>query len=274
MQRSRVDDAVGATDEEVARARNDLDRALRPRRDLVVVPRSAARNSSCCASTRCFGPRVARRPRRTARRKRNGGAMPTQPAMRGSVDRERDVGAERPADQRRAAPSRRERRARRRARRRTSSGFVAAVAVRALAALDAAEVEAQAARSRPRAAPRTAPRSRCCASCRRTAGADGTAPPSAGVAACGGARSASSARPSAVRSVERRRRRSRRRRRPRRTRTRGRSLRRATRRSGPTGRRGPAPISVRRKIGLLRGRRAPAASRPTSPVPSTARADR
>ena len=173
----RVDHPVGAADEEVTRARHDLGRRVRPRRDLVAAPRSGVGTRRARASTRCFG-RGSSATAANAVPNRSGGAI-ADPAVDPRVgDRQRHVGAERPADERdrhRRAPSRERVVERGDARRR---GSVAPVAVAARAALDAAEVEAQAAvAGRGQRLEQRRDR-RCCASFRRTAGGDGTARPS------------------------------------------------------------------------------------------------
>ena len=244
-----------------------------PCRDVAAAIVRRARGTRRARRARaCFGRASVATASRTVGRKRSGGAIATQPAMRGSS---MPSAMSAPNDQPTSASGTPRDRARRSVVERGDDveRFVAALGVRALAALDAAEVEAQARDARPRAARRTARRSRCCAWCRRTADADGTA----------------------------RRRRASRRRRPRplgleREAVGGASASRASSahcgdadRVADEGEHdrlvAPGVVAARRAavagahLGaqqdrLVRGREWRAASRPTSPAPSTARAGR
>ena len=78
---------------------DDLGRALRPARDLALARRRARGTRRAARAPGASGAGRAPRPS-NARPKRSGGAMPDPPVDARVVDRQRHVGAERPADER------------------------------------------------------------------------------------------------------------------------------------------------------------------------------
>ena len=173
----RFDDPIGAADEEVGRAGDDVDlrrssRARSPR------PPTPGRGTRRAGRARAASGADRARWRGSRSAKRNGGAIANHPARRSSAW-PAPCRRRRTTRRARAAPCRREfrcercherrrprrRRAARRRRRRTCRCSM----------LDAPEVEPQAGDAERRGGPRTARRSPESASCRRAAGAGGTA---------------------------------------------------------------------------------------------------
>ena len=151
-------------------------RRVRPRRHRLDAPPRAARNSSCSASTRCFGRGIGR-PRRTSIGSAAAARSRPNPRARASTTVERHVGAERPADQPRSARAGHLAPPPRRPPASMSSGSPLALGVAAFAALHAAEVEAQARIAAPGQLVEQHRDHDDCASCRRTADAGGTTRP-------------------------------------------------------------------------------------------------